>query len=136
MGATTFTCHAAGKTVDEAFKSAVADAHYWHGHDGYSGTIAEKSGWMAIKNPVARPTLEVAETLMAAEWDESARRLIESWYGPVAARDLINDVRDKWGNALAIELSKDEADAIIPRTPTGRRKANYKAWLFFGWASC
>jgi hypothetical protein len=42
MGAESFYEVASGKTVKEAFDSAVEDAAYEHGHGGYTGTIAEK----------------------------------------------------------------------------------------------
>lgn len=53
MGATSFFTTAMGKTVREAYKSAVDDAYYWNGHGGYSGTIAEKSGFIEFSVPLA-----------------------------------------------------------------------------------
>ena len=40
MGGTTFLIIAAGATISDAYGDAVADAHHWRGHGGYSGTIA------------------------------------------------------------------------------------------------
>jgi len=53
MGATSFFTTATGKTVREAYKSAVDDAYYWNGHGGYTGTIAEKSGFIEFSVPLA-----------------------------------------------------------------------------------
>jgi len=36
-------CRAKGKTAQEAFDAAVAQARHEYGHGGYTGTIAEKS---------------------------------------------------------------------------------------------
>ena len=41
MGACEFGTTSEGATAKEAFKRAVEDAQYEHGHGGYSGTIAE-----------------------------------------------------------------------------------------------
>lgn len=46
MGASSFQAVHAAPTANEAFQAAVHDAHYWHGHGGYSGTIAEKDGYV------------------------------------------------------------------------------------------
>lgn len=53
MGATNFEVIATGKTAREAFLSAVDDARYWNGHGGYTGTIAEKSGFTEFVVPLA-----------------------------------------------------------------------------------
>lgn len=53
MGATNFETTATGKTAREAFLNAVNDAHYWHGHGGYTGTIAEKPGFIEFSVPLA-----------------------------------------------------------------------------------
>ena len=52
MGATNFETRAPGKTASEAFDNAVQDAIYWHGHEGYSGTIKEKSGFTVFSLPL------------------------------------------------------------------------------------
>ena len=48
MGATTFTTSAKGRTAEEAFRTAREDACHWHGHGGYTGSIAEKGGLVLI----------------------------------------------------------------------------------------
>jgi len=45
MGATTFTHFQPGQNAGAAFAEAVGQALYNHGHDGYTGTIAEKPGF-------------------------------------------------------------------------------------------
>ena len=46
MGGTTFLVTLAAATISDAYRDAVAEAHYECGHGGYSGTIAEKSGYV------------------------------------------------------------------------------------------
>ena len=53
MGATNFETIATGKTAREAFLNAVNDAYYWSGHGGYTGTIAEKPGFVEFAVPLA-----------------------------------------------------------------------------------
>ena len=58
MGGTTFLVTAAAATISDAYRDAVADAHHWCGHGGYSGTIAEKSGYVDFGTlpPTSTPT--------------------------------------------------------------------------------
>lgn len=44
MGAEFFVTTGHGMSVDDAFKKAVEQALWDHGHSGYSGTLAEKGG--------------------------------------------------------------------------------------------
>lgn len=83
MGANTFSLTAKGKTAREAFEAAVAQAQYENGHGGYTGTIAEKSGFVMIALPAGRKA------------GGYAQELIEK-----------NDLRieDKWGPAGCIAL--------------------------------
>lgn len=53
MGGTSFETTATGKTAREAFANAVSEAHYWSGHGGYTGTIAEKPGFSEFSVPLA-----------------------------------------------------------------------------------
>lgn len=48
MGACDFETRSRGKTARDAFRVAVEDAQYESGHGGYTGTIAEKSGFVMI----------------------------------------------------------------------------------------
>lgn len=51
MGACDFTQVAFGKTASEAFDRAHNQATYMHGHGGYSGTLAEKHGFVEFALP-------------------------------------------------------------------------------------
>lgn len=56
-----------GKTAAEAFRSAVEEAQYEHGHGGYSGTIAEKRSFRMIAVPDGRDPKEFAQSEEALE---------------------------------------------------------------------
>ena len=87
MGAVFFT-HAGlnpdGKHIAEVFDDCVSDAAYDYGHAGYTGTIAEKSGFILVD--------EVAETWEEAE-DMADTLTEEKGYG-----------EDKWGPAAALHV--------------------------------
>ncbi|HJL14124.1 MAG TPA: hypothetical protein RMH99_00640 [Sandaracinaceae bacterium LLY-WYZ-13_1] len=53
MGATSFITTAHGRTAKEAFRAAAEDARHWHGHDGYTGTVAEKVDFVMISDTAA-----------------------------------------------------------------------------------
>ncbi len=112
MGATEFATKGKGKTATEAFRAAVEEARYWFGHGGYTGTIAEKTGFRVFSVPEGT-TLEGFLLLISnlgeldSALDARARRTIEE------ARRVYDD---KWGPAVAIQVGPDE-------------------WLFGGWAS-
>lgn len=151
MGATDFKHISAGKDVADAFINARREALHWHGHGGYSGTIAEKDGYVHVI-PTARVTAhKVYDTVMTALYSEysmehnemvrgkesaKAYRQLQTWFGPSTAELLVNTADDKWGPCVAVRMSKSESHQYVPRTPTGKRKKNYNVWLFFGMASC
>jgi ABC-2 type transport system permease protein len=47
MGACDFSAYARGKTAAEAFRLAVQEAQYEHGHGGYTGTLAQAGEMIA-----------------------------------------------------------------------------------------
>lgn len=87
MGAESFFHRARGATAKEAFRNAVNQAAYNHGHSGYTGTIAEKSSFVMIAVPSGENPLGYAQELV---YDGDPR------------------VDNKWGPAGCIALGKDE----------------------------
>lgn len=102
MGAYDFITYSADVEVEEAFKTAVAEAACAHGGNGYSGTIAEKHEFTVI--------------------DAAPRPLAEA---VALARELLADddhrIDDKWGPAGAIAVSGGgrTVSAPIPVSPYG-----------------
>jgi len=80
MGACEFINVAKGKTAKEAFSAAVKQARYDHGHAGYTGTLAEKGGFVFISNKRA-DTLKEAEELASTLINEGDDRVDDKW-GP------------------------------------------------------
>jgi hypothetical protein len=111
VGAEQFMVIGEGADASEAFAKARDDALYEYGHSGYTGTIAEKPGFVTLE----------AEALNGAADD-----MIHAYVSAaMSGRSLLPDdgmerlsaaVDDKWGPAGHIPLS-------------GNRH------LFFGWAS-
>ena len=143
MGATTFTARASGTTVGEAFRYAVEQAYYWHGHGGYTGTIAEKNEYVEYELPplpaitdddVPAWMSDIVQRYSNALGSDPAYDTEDSEY-PVyrqAARDrtflverlgadtvetIAMTYQSKWGAAVAIRVGEQE-------------------WAFMGYASC
>ena len=70
MGAIELSVDCIGKTVDEAYKDQVDHDLYEYGHGGYTGTLAEKDGFILIP----RPPRYTAEKVEATFW------LADSYY--------------------------------------------------------
>jgi len=87
MGAVDFTHVAYGESPEKAFSSAVQEASYDYGHAGYTGTIAEKSGF-------EMKTVPEGETI-----EDFINRTLED--------------NDKWGNAFCIKSQKSENKYIF-----------------------
>lgn len=99
MGADVFFTAMGGKTAREAFDEAVRQACYDHGHSGYSGTIAEKEGFVMIPLPDGE------------EAPSFANRMID---------DDDERIDDKWGPAGCIQFDVD--------SETGRKQFLFFGW--------
>src|SRR5437763_10936334 len=102
MGGTTFEDYAWGRTPQEAYDLAVAEAIFSHGHEPYSGTIKEKDGYVMIDVPTKWKGKEI----------EYASHLIDE-----------DDYRisDKWGPAGCILLESKDAIEKVPYATTVER---------------
>jgi hypothetical protein len=101
MGATGFTTRAAGTTIGEAFRAAVDQAYYWHGHGGYTGTIAEKNECVEYDLPVLPPVT-----------DDDA----PAW---------MSDIVQRYANALNIDPRWDTEDSEYAVIRQGVKDRNY-----------
>ena len=82
MSAEEFVVRSKGLDANEAFQKAREDAFYWHGHSGYTGTIAEKESFTMLGCP---DDMEVEDYI-----DELLREC-----DPI--------INDKWGPAGCIK---------------------------------
>lgn len=91
MGADTFEERVVGfATAQQAFSSVVKEARYLYGHGGYTGTIAEKSGFIMINVPVGEDPIKYAESIMEGD-------------GP-------DKCHDKWGPACCVTFVTKEGE--------------------------
>lgn len=133
MGAEMFTTQAAGNTAEEAFRNAIKDALHWHGHGGYTGTIAEKDSFelwdlpaLPANNSTEQETDLTDRYAHALEYHSNAQeifansktdsQILAAALGADAIRKLIDTYEDKWGPAIAVKLPDN-------------------TYGFFGWAS-
>lgn len=82
MGAITFEQYADGADPDAAFDAAREAAQFEHGHGPYSGSLAEKNGYIIIT--AAPMDLERAQRIAAELIDRADPRIDDKW-GPAGA---------------------------------------------------
>jgi len=120
MGGTTFwTEMPASMPIGEAFNTAVDAAAWEHGHGGYTGTIAEKHGYVEFTVPPELSPQEVSTLLHQYEANQWAKNEDKVPMAIPPGLDLARMWQiydDKWGPAVAFR-SGDK-------------------WVFCGWASC
>ena len=89
MGATTFTDLSRSPTSDSAFESLVQEAQYQYGHNGYTGTIAEKHTFtMASETPLKmQNAYDLAHSLLDTEYN--------SKWGPAGCIEIISEPKSK-----------------------------------------
>lgn len=147
MGATNFGHESIGENVSDAYRKAVEEAQYDYGHRGYTGTIAEKSGYRVVsfsgsQTPArAEKFIRAVNDYLHLRWEandsdakpgkkKSARRkaakLLEKWGNALGRAAVLHE--DKWGPAVAVLLDKRARKSA---------KAPWKGekWYFFGLAS-
>lgn len=136
MGSSNFETVVNGATLDAAFDAARQEARYWHGHGGYSGTVAEKPGATLcgtaregatdreISDAISKWTwaverLQTATFYATQGWNHEPfeeLRLLEAETAE-ALRQLVPNVdlervyalwADKWSDAIAVRLGADE----------------------------
>lgn len=145
MGGTTFLTFQRGDDPHTAYVQAVADAQWMHGHGGYSGTIAEKQGYVLVGLPTGFTAASLFATLqdywledddligrVDDRWSRKAKRATEKLRKAVGRREadrMFGVFDDKWGPALAVE--------VRPRTAEAKRAGGTgkRVFAFMGWAS-
>lgn len=150
MGADHFTTIALGKTVSEAFSKAQRDAAYEYGHGGYTGTIAEKDGFVTITVPKGTTAEKLIAKGHEAAWaweqakyregykpkatERAAWKYLVAKLGEYDAERFMELAHgDKWGPALALEVTGARAVEIKARS--GRKGTHDKVFIFTGYAS-
>ncbi len=136
MGATIFETIATGADPAAAYAEAVRRARYDSGHAGYTGTVAEKDGFVFFgRLPAHLDVASLAQLCLDAEGafavapygtaaeEASTAALAEldrSFAG--RGRELAKVYGGTWGPAVCVELAP--ADGLV------------RVFGFLGWASC
>ena len=129
MGSHPFLTVARGKSAEEAFWRAVAEAIQAHGDDGETGTIAEKWSFVEFRAPRAVRSFDLARWALYFDNPASEGRLADMplELEPLVAR-IADVARGKAGPAAAIGLAPEES---IDHAPL----AGDALYLFIGWAA-
>tara|TARA_R110000751_G_scaffold271119_1_gene370888 strand:+ start:3602 stop:3934 length:333 start_codon:yes stop_codon:yes gene_type:complete len=109
MGADVFYNRTKGNDAKVAFREELEEARYMSGHGGYTGTIAEKSGFVMSNKPKGIDADEWIE--MVSEFDEEDKKQ-ENYH---ALKKDYETYDNKWEGALCVP-TKD-------------------GFIFCGWAS-
>ena len=151
MGADSFADTMFGRTADDAFYAAITAARWENGNGGYTGTIAEKLSYKLRQLP-PRWTIEKLLKLIHAisiardeilwaneiEGDRRKRAAGAKMRDLTAQQlafveDCAHDYEDKWGPALAFELTGKAAREC--RVDQGYKGCKGSVWCFIGLAS-
>ena len=91
---------AIGKTVGEAYDTQVDSDRYEHGHSGYTGTLAEKDGYVLIKRPTRITAGRLMDTIIDAEqwafWVGTPEKYRHAYAKPKARCRHAWERLDKW----------------------------------------
>jgi len=165
MGANIFYTYAFGKTAKDAFRDAVHQAQWEHGHGGYTGTIAEKHDFVMLPKPDTRLSIRdlagcsinneehywvwrrLKEHEDAKDFDRTTSCMNRDgeWYTQVAERKKLPEKLVPWIRKAhqAVDNKWGPAgcveitgkDAQEFRKREGYKGKQGKVFLFFGWAS-
>jgi len=116
MGAETFMNVVHAVTAKEAYQQAKQQACYEHGHGGYTGTIAEKSGYTMSNKPDEIDADDWVEMIEGFDEDDTDQKHYSELKKDFGVYD------DKWGDALCIDCGKVEGK-------------DYNKYILCGWAS-
>lgn len=111
MGAESFQTHSYGKTTVEAFDTAVNNAQYDYGHAGYTGTIAEKDGFIAYMTVPKGMSMDAIQEALEFYYEDNPVDpefvKLQDHYGMVTAQNMVDEYNDKWGPAIAFPIGDD-----------------------------
>lgn len=131
MGATSFAVTVVARTPGDAYDKAVKDALHWHGHGGYTGTIAEKDGYKLAGKVNTFHVDKLEEYFQVFQYERRKGQIAKSIRPVIEKFAPIYD--DKWGPAVCFEITGTRA--IELKKATGRANTMDKAWIFLGMAS-
>lgn len=143
MGAANFRTINTGDTAADAFNQAVAEAQNEYGCEGYTGTIAEKDGFVLVPLPLNVEAELVVGALDLSQFDDSyyqtdqeeaatAKALLNEYFGDSDAKRLIELYLNKWGPALCFKLRPSE---IVQWGQYNTLPTHQDVFLFAGYAS-
>jgi hypothetical protein len=114
LGATTFFTIGKGKNATEAFDNAYREAAYESGHGGYTGTIAEKHGFVCYQLPKGMTAHDLFDALSASSYEVLDERPPEPLYKTAT---YTRTVTMKVTETVACRVPVDDAPPSEPFEP-------------------
>lgn len=97
MGASTFITSGQGRDAQQAFSRAVDDALYAYGHDGYTGSIAEKTDFVMVTTTGSELKELVTKKVAELRSQIKAKAVRETAWGPGHYRPYTTERKlEKW----------------------------------------
>jgi len=121
MGAVNFEVIAYTENAREAFRNAVERARWEYGHGGYTGTIAEKDGFVDFSDRVPVEAREAAIKSISAWKPDGVPAPVEG-VSDYVLKQMADAYEDKWGPAVCLCTQEETAKG--------------KRFWFGGMASC
>ena len=118
MGATDFSTIALGKDAADAFRTARDEAAWESGHGGYTGTIAEKGGFVQFTLKPRTNPLDAIGRVSRATYARHAEQYPEH-YGKPKAEDLnaMKWLRERISGVVPYESAPIWAQQRTPSDP-------------------
>ena len=105
MGACDFITYMSGENASKAFEAAGEGAFWEYGHGGYTGTIAEKEGFIDFTSQVpADKRLEVISAISNTFVPEYLPAI--DGVSPALLREILKAYGDKWGPAVCLQVGE------------------------------
>jgi hypothetical protein len=141
MGAANFRTINTGATAADAFDQAVAEAQNEYGCEGYTGTIAEKDGFLLVELPLnieaelvvgALDLAQFGDSYYLSDREEAMKSIAFLAENFVNADNILALYLNKWGPALCFKLRPPE---IVQWGKYNTLPEHQDVFLFAGYAS-
>lgn len=109
MGACDFTAVGRGPNAEKAYRNAVEEAEYEHGHDGYNGTISTSRGFYEITGKSLLSYSKALREAIKAKKAEIKGKVYQFSYDKESDAYRISDLESTAARVMAARKTEDKA---------------------------